>query len=331
MNSQSSFLRQWRLLNTVATCSNGMTLEELAKRFGVSVKTIRRDIKTLQAIPFPLEQNKDHTGIKKYFFSAFYPPLSFNLTYDQLFSLYVGRNLMRPLQGTFFWDSLQEAFRKIKMVLKPQVIDYAERIAPLFYQLDRSCFDYTAKGEMIDIVLRSMEEDRVASISYQSLASSQDKTYSIHPYSFVYHHGFIYIVGYSCKDKDIRFWKINRLKKIRLMDEKFKRPANFNVEQYLSKAFCPFVSEEGIVRATLKFKPSISPYVKEMSWDSFQNMKELKDGSLVVTIEMEGGKPLLHWLLGFGADVEVLRPVRLRKALLEKTQQIMDKYRQQEK
>ncbi|MDD3588274.1 MAG: transcriptional regulator [Thermoguttaceae bacterium] len=326
MKNQSSFLRQWRLLNTVAGSSDGVTLEELAKRFEVSEKTIRRDIKTLQSIPFPLERGKDHTGMKKYFFSSFYPTLAFSLTYDELFSLYVGRNLMRPLQGTYFWDSLQEAFRKIKLVLKQNVIEYAERIAPLFYQLDRSSFDYTTKGELIDIVLRAMEENRVISIAYQSAASPRDKTYSIYPYSFVYHHGFIYVVGHSCKDGDIRFWKVNRLKKVRITDEKFQRPKTFNVEQYLSKAFCPFVSEEGVVRATLKFKPSISSYVKEMSWDSFLSMKDLKDGSLVVTTEMEGGKPLLHWLLGFGADVEVLRPASLREALLEKAKQITDKY-----
>ena len=59
------FIRQWILLRTLAARKYGAAVKELAQEAGVSVKTIRRDLKTFQAAHFPLKEVVGDFGRKK--------------------------------------------------------------------------------------------------------------------------------------------------------------------------------------------------------------------------------------------------------------------------
>ncbi|MDO5579725.1 MAG: transcriptional regulator [Planctomycetia bacterium] len=325
MKDTSGFMRQWKIVEIIAKSPNGITLAQLAQHFQVCLKTIRRDIKLLRSVPVALKTEYED-GRSTFYYDFANGVFPINFTHDELLSFYVGRNLMEPLKGTYFWESLQNGIVKIRQLLNRSSIDYAERVSPLFYCLDRSSFDYKDKQVEIDSILVAMEDQRIIEIKYQSVHSDRPKVYKIHPYNFIYQHGFIYIVGYSCKDEEIRFWKINRLKSVNLLSEKFTRPDDFSIEKYMSKAFCPFISEEGTVKIVAIFKKSVAPIVKELAWDSFKEIKERKDGSLKVTMEMEGGKPLLHWLMGFGADVQIISPKSFREIFIKKLKAVLDLY-----
>lgn len=327
MNNDSAFLRQWQLLKYIGTSPQGVTYQELADHFSVSVKTVRRDIRLLQQIPFAFDKRGERREEKKIFLRSYSPTESPGLTYDELFALYISRNLMLPLQGTNFWDSLQSGFKKIKKMLRQPVIEYAERISPMFYQLEPVATDYTQWREEIDIILVAMEDCKRVQISYQSLRSETVKTYLICPYTFLYHHGFLYVIGWSCKDEEIRFWKINRLKNAVLTKEPFERDPGFKIEDYMKNAFCPFIGDAPKITVTVRFKKSIAPYIQELGWESFKKMTTRKDGSLLVEMEMEGGKPLLDWLLRFGSDVKVLRPKEFRDEYIKRIQQILAQYK----
>lgn len=326
MQTSSGFKRQWKIIELIAKSPNGLTLLELAKHFNVCLKTIRRDIKLIRSIPIALRIEMDEGNKRRYFYDFDNGIFPINLTQDELLAFYVGRNLMEPLKGTYFWESLQNGIFKIRQLLKTKSIEYAERVSPFFFRLDRSSFDYTEKRLEIDNILIAMEDHKIIQIKYQSIHSDRPKVYKIHPYNFVYQHGFIYVVGYSCKDNEVRFWKINRLEKVDILSEKFMRPVDFNIEKYMSKAFCPFVSEEGVVKIIVLFKKEVASIVKELAWDSFKEIKERKDGSIKVKIETEGGKPLFHWLLGFGADVQVISPKSFRDSFIKRLKSVSDLY-----
>ncbi|MDO5552592.1 MAG: WYL domain-containing transcriptional regulator [Planctomycetia bacterium] len=323
----SAFKRQWRLLQYIAGSEDGATLAELSQKFNVSVKTIRRDLNLLRSIPFSFYEDilpQSHQRRYRYdFFQGIFP---LSLTFDELFAMYVGRHLMFPLQGTYFWDAMQTGFAKIKKVLRPSVVEYAERVSPLFYQLNRSGSDYSSFKHEIDTILACMEDHAVVRIQYRSLSSKRVKSYSIHPYNFVYFQGALYVVGWSCKDEQMRFWKINRLKGTERTDEKFAVPTTFNIKQYLAKAFCPFISEQGAVSILVRFKKKVATQIREMAWDSFKKMTTRRDGSLDVVMEAEGGKALIHWLLGFGNDVEVLEPQSFRDEFQAVVSDLLKKY-----
>ncbi len=326
MNVVTGYYRQWYVLQFIVNSPKGATIAELAAHFNVTTKTIRRDLLLLKSIPITFREELTRGMPKRIFYDYQDGLLSMNLNRDELLAFYVGRNLMKPLRGTYFWDAIQNGIQKIRKVLNPKVIEYAERVAPLFYQLDRTVYDYSPFREVIDVILVAMEDNQEVYIKYKSIQSERAKCYTIHPYSFVYHHGFIYIIGFSCKDNDIRFWKINRLFKASLKESKFERQKDFDIDTYLSRTFCPFIGNQKIIQATVRFNKTAAPGIQEMAWDSFKSMKQLKNGELEVIIETENSKPFLFWLLGYGTDVEIIGPDELREKYIEKLEEIINRY-----
>ena len=106
--------RQWDIMHLLAMTRPGFTLEELATKFGVSEKTIKRDLKTLEYVFGTLKSRNEAHGRKRYCFDK--TPFTFGLTLDrdELLAIYVGQELMTPLRGTYFWEGLQKSREKIK-------------------------------------------------------------------------------------------------------------------------------------------------------------------------------------------------------------------------
>jgi len=55
--------------------------------------------------------------------------------------------------------------------------------------------------------------------------------------------------------------------------------------------------------------------VRERLWHSTQRLRELPGGRLELTARVADAVEVRRWLLGFGAEAEVIAPVSLREAL----------------
>ncbi len=66
----------------------------------------------------------------------------------------------------------------------------------------------------------------------------------------------------------------------------------------------------------LKFHHDVAQRVKETRWHrSEKSPEELSDGSVIWRAWVAEPQEMLPWIRGWGADVEVLEPKELRKAL----------------
>lgn len=326
MADDSSFIRQWKILRALLASPSGKTVKELAEEFCVSTKTIRRDMELLQSVLAPFECSNERHGEKRYTFETILLNFALSLNRDELLAFYVGRKLMAPMRGTYFWEGIETGCEKIKRVLSKSTVEYAERVAPFFFQFEYSKANYRAKGELIDTLLRAMEDSRVVRLAYRSVASKKTKSYEIHPYHFIYDRGFIYVVGFSCKDDEIRIWKVNRMSSARVLDAEFVRLVDFNVERYMSNSVCPFVGREKAVKVKVRFAPEAARFVLEQEFKTVKSVKERQDGAITVEMEVDPEMPFLRWILGFGANAEILSPPKLREQIQSELRLIENRY-----
>ncbi|QEG40534.1 helix-turn-helix transcriptional regulator [Roseimaritima ulvae] len=78
--------RQLRLLQQLASTRQGETVAELAERFGVNQRTIRRDLQRLQAIGFPVDQTTEAHGRQRWLLHGD-SILGTGLSFDEAFAL----------------------------------------------------------------------------------------------------------------------------------------------------------------------------------------------------------------------------------------------------
>lgn len=309
--------RQWDILRRLATSSEGLTLEEMAKEFQVSEKTIKRDLKSIEYVFGELKSKNEAHGRKRYTYDR--SPFSFSLTLDrdELLALYIGQTLMTPMRGTYFWKGLQSSYEKIRNILRKDVVEYAERVAPFFYRFDTAESQYSERlCNLIDQALISITDCCALRIKYRSLAARRSKTYDIYPYNFIYWSGSIYLVGYCCRDDKIKIWKADRLYAAEsLPKRKFSR-ANFDVKKYLSHTVAPYVGDTPIRRVTMRFTGYASRSIQEEKSHLVRKCKYEPDGSVVAELEVETGKSFIRWVLGYGRHAEILSPPELRREFL---------------
>ncbi len=326
-DENSSVARQWKLLQSLAAERNGATLQELAKRFEVSEKTIRRDLTTLGEIFNGFKTVEEGRGRKRYFFKGNGISFGLGLNYDELLALYVGQTLAAPLCGAIFGDEALNALKKIKKALPKERVEYVERVAPLVVRLEASRPIYPeVASSVVGAALTALGESRKLRVRYRSLKSKTPKTYTAHPYNFVYFRGALYLVGYSCKDKEVRFWKFSRMLDAEATFEKFARPGNFDVDAYLASAFTPYVGETETTRVKMRFFGSSARIVREERLNGCVATTPEDDETTLVELETEYGTAFARWALGYGAGAETLEPPEARAAVLAELEKVARRY-----
>lgn len=320
--------RQWDMMHLLAMTRPGYTLEELATKFVVSEKTIKRDLKTLEYVFGPLRSKNEAHGRKRYCFDK--TPFTFGLTLDrdELLAIYVGQELMTPLRGTYFWDDLQRSREKIKGILREETVKYAERVAPFFRRFEPVELQYNDQmRKLIDQTLISMVDSCALRIRYRSIKARRSKTYDIYPYNFVYWNTSIYLIGYCCRDHKIKIWKVDRLYDAKTLPKhKFSR-MDFDVDKFLSNAVAPYVGETPVEIVTIRFTGYAARIITEEKLRSIQDIKHEPSGAVVVQVKTETGKSFTRWILGYGRHAEILAPNSLRQKFLAELNSVQDLYR----
>ena len=304
-------VRQWLLLKKLCASHSGKTVTELSSELEVTAKTIRRDITVFRDAGFPIEESTGPSGRKSYHIpnGSQRPDLSF--TYDEALTLYLGRQYLEPLAGTFLWDAAQNAFRKIEATLGRAALKYLDRVASAFHETSFGVSDYSAHAETIDQLLVGIEDRKVVFITYRSQRSTEPVTYDVHPYSISRHRDALYLLGFKPEDDAFRTWKINRIELAQVDSMPFTRRADFDAEQFLAGSLGIY-HDTGDVNVTIRFSSEVARYVEESQWHSSQQCEPQTDGSLLVRLGLSGTTEVKSWVLSFGRHAEVLKPDALR-------------------
>ena len=69
------------------------------------------------------------------------------------------------------------------------------------------------------------------------------------------------------------------------------------------------------MRIKVIFSPKIAPGIAERVWHPSQSLRWLPGKRLELTLKVADTPEIRRWLLGFGAEAEVLEPPALREAL----------------
>ncbi len=326
MHGDSPLVRQWLLLQKLCSCPSGTTVEELMRELAVSEKTVRRDLETFQRAGFPLREQLEDHGRKRWRIdsAAGQPGLWF--AYDEAAALHLGRRFLEPLAGTLLWEAAQRAFRKIRAMLSPGALKYLDKFAPIFHQTQVGARDYARKSELLDDLMRAIEERRITHITYQSLRATEPVTYDIYPLGLVNHGHSLYLIGFSPRHEQERTWKIDRIEDVEVTRLQFQQRGDFDLRQYLARSFGIFHGD-GDVHVKVRFSPAVSRYVQEGRWHASQRLTRQPDGSLLAEFDLSTTEEIKHWILSFGKEAEVLEPAQLRQEMTAELESLWETYR----
>lgn len=165
------------------------------------------------------------------------------------------------------------------------------------FEKRRICFDYTnTKGE------------------YTSR--------TVEPLSLLLKDFSWYLQGYCRSKEDYRLFKVKRMHKVKVTEEFFTREAPpLEALDYLEEWY----KDKMVIDITLKFKAE----ARTRMVDSFneEQIQICEDGSAEVNFTAPEDLWLFELILGFGSQVEVVKPPHLRALIKQKAIEISDIYK----
>jgi predicted DNA-binding transcriptional regulator YafY len=301
-------MRAIEVLLLIERNSGGLRVPDMAERLGATTRAIYRDLQILQALRFPLYT--DRNGRESYWKIEpdYQSRLSVPFSLSELVSLYLAQDSIRPLEGTIFHDSLNSLFDKVKTALPKLLFRQMADLRASFFSGIPARKDYRVHREFIKAIQEAIESRKTLQLLYHPLNQSPGER-RIDPYAVHLRNGTLYLIGHCHMRQDIRFFVVDRMRKIRLTDQPFTIPPGFSLEKYLRHSFGMF--REELVRVKVRFHKSLTRYLLERRWHASQKAKKLKDGSLELAFEVAGTKEIKTWILGFGSLATVLEPAAL--------------------
>jgi len=160
-------------------------------------------------------------------------------------------------------------------------------------------------------------EQHKVKVWHRSEASGKVMEYLFSPY-FIEPYAVgqsTHIIGFSTPPGKKRTLKIERIERVEPTHEAYDIPADFDPRELLADAWGIWYTESEPVEVTLKFHPRVAHRLQETRWHRSEEETELADGSIVWKARISEPQEMLPWIRGWGADVEVLGPEGLRKAM----------------
>jgi predicted DNA-binding transcriptional regulator YafY len=278
---------------------------ELAAALGVSVRTLHRYMGMLDEMGIPVYSERGPYGGFSLVRGYKMPPLIFSP--EEATAVYLGASLVEQMWGKLYQDAARGVLAKLDNVLpdeQRQEVAWARR-ALHSTGLHRS--DIAQLTPNLEKLRNAIRDTQRVEMLYHGRGKPQPQVRQVDPYALVHRWGWWYMVGFCHLRQAVRSFRLDRIRELSLLDERFATPADFNLQQYLAAE--PVAQPQ--IRIRLRFNPEGAVLVTDNHtlWESLESQP---DGSTIV----ETSVPDLTWaaslVLSYGPLVVALEPQELR-------------------
>ena len=282
--------------------------QELADRFDCSLRTIYRDIRTLEAsgVPIYSEAGVGYALMEGYRL----PPVMF--TREEVSSFIAAEKLMQKFTDPSLGNHYASAMYKLKSVLRSNDKDWLSNIeSRVVMQTAEPMFNDNSPNTLA-VLFESISEKKQILLSYKTFDKEEVTQRNIEPVGVFHDHNNWYFLGYCHLRKDYRQFRTDRIQAIKKTDCDFTIEHD-SLETYLNKT-----ETIPTTKVRILIEKKIARYlVTEKKYHGFVSEKEV-DGKIEMTFmssSVDNGFP--RWFLMFGDYATILEPESLKIRTLE--------------
>jgi len=287
---------------------------KLAETIEVTTKTIQRDIDYMRyQMSVPIEFDFARGG---YYFTRPITDLPlFQLTEAELVSVFVAQKALEAYKGTVFEQPLRTAFQKLQAATGSANIsisweDFDSAIS--FRHFDAYLPDATVFSELATAI----RNEEVVEFGYKKLDAKAFEKRTVEPWHLACVSGQWYLLGHDRTRKARRIFVIARMRRVSPTGQKLSnsRPGEGEIQRLFRNSFQIWQNENAdLEQIVLRFSGRAAQLVRERNWHSSQQIQELADGNLELSLTLNSLEEIIPWILSWGKDCEVVKPVKLQR------------------
>jgi predicted DNA-binding transcriptional regulator YafY len=285
-----------------------LTAAELAEHFGVSIRTIHRDVESLGAAGVPVEALRGPAG--GYRLSGGYRTKLTGLTAAEAEALFVAP---APAAELGLGGVLTNARLKVLSALPPDLQERASRAERYFHLDTRGWFRAEDTVPHLPTIAAATWQGRRLSARYREGSRVVQRT--LDPLGLVLKGGAWYLVAH--RSAGMRVYRVSRFASVRVREEGFERPDGFELASYWDEWSRSFEASRPQVEVKVRASKLVRRFLPG----------ELRGEDGVYVVGFENLDEAFRELLKFGPDAEVLEPAELRERVAAAAGEVAALYR----
>ena len=301
--------------------SKGLTQAEIARRLHVDRSTINRYLPSLPGYVYMDDDGRliiDRAGYL----------VNVRLNLHEALAVHLATRLLATRTDRQN-PHAAAALRKLGIAL--------ERLAPRISQHlveSANLMDDTSKRQdpehllVLEQLALAWAEERKAQVWHRHAETGRVDVYTFAPY-FIEPYAVgqtTHVIGWREPPGAVRTFKVERIQRVELLDERYSIPADFNARELLADAWGIWYTDEAPVAVELRFTAQAARRVAETQWHTSEETEWQPDGSLIWRASVAEPREMVPWIRGWGADCEVLAPAGLRALLVKESRRLAALY-----
>lgn len=281
--------------------------QELAQRFEVSLRTIYRDIRTLEASGVPIYSE---AGVGYALMDGYrLPPVMF--TREEVGSFIAAEKLMQKFTDPSLGSHYTSAMYKLKSVLKSTDKDWLSNIESRVLMQTSEPLFHDKSPNTLSLLFESIAEKKQILLTYKTLEADHPSNRNIEPVGVFHDHNNWYFLGYCHLRKDYRQFRTDRIEAI------LKTEFDFTIEHDSLETYLNKTETIPTTKVRILIDKKIARYLTyERKYHGYVSQKEL-DGSIEMTfMSRDIQEAFPRWFLMFGDYATILEPESLKARTL---------------
>jgi len=282
--------------------------QELASRFGISLRTVYRDLRSLEAAGVPIGAE---AGVGYFLTDYHLPPVMF--TNAEASSLVFGAKLVEKWGDESVLTAFESALFKIKSVLKPTDQEHLDDLTPHVFVAHPRGMAVARGNGLLNDIQQAVARHHVLELDYQASNADAETRREVEPVG-LYHYSLAWhLIGFCRTRQDYRDFRVDRIRHLTDTGRRFARHTRLSLREYLDRKRKP---DMPVVHVTVVFSRTAARFVQEQRhfW-GFTSEENLGDQVRMhlCTPYLEG---LGRWLLSYGDAVTIESPPALQHMMV---------------
>ncbi|MBW4891930.1 YafY family transcriptional regulator [Mucilaginibacter sp. HMF5004] len=272
--------------------------QDIADRFSISLRTVYRDVKTLEEAGIPIigEAGVGYSIMDGYRL----PPVMF--TKEEATAFLTAEKFMEKLTDTSTEESYKSAMYKVRAVLRTADKDFLDQIDHRIEVIkSRRSMNSRPDNNLIQDILKGISEKRVLSLQYFAHHSQQHSKRNVEPVGIFYADNFWHMIAWCRLRGDYRDFRIDRMQSLEVTDTVFKGQ-HPTLKEYLGK----IGKENDLQTIIIRVEKSIITHINEQKF-YMGFVSEIETENYIemtfLTCSIEG---FAHWYMMFGYKAQIV-------------------------
>jgi len=283
--------------------------QDIAERFNVSLRTVYRDIKTLEEAGVPI---LGETGIGYSIMVGYrLPPVMF--TKEEATAFLTAEKIMEKFTDASTQKSYKSGMYKVRAVLRSTEKDMLENIEDHIEVFRKAMpYDDASVNDTLQTLLKSISEKRVLHIHYEAFNSNEITKRDIEPIGVYYANGYWHAIAFCQLRNDYRDFRTDRISRMLSTDRLFFR------EHPPLKTYLEEVSKnQELQMVVINVETDIAKFLAVQKYYYGFVKEEKFDHHIQMTFLTPYSDSFERWYITFADHAEVISPDLLKHKVKE--------------